>query len=30
MRQGGVPAYNLEIAVHHAYFAGGVLVSDRP
>lgn len=28
-RPGGVETYNLEIAVHHNYFAGGVLVSDK-
>jgi hypothetical protein len=30
MRPGGVTTYNLEIAVHHAYFAGGLLVHDGP
>jgi hypothetical protein len=30
MRPGGVTTYNLEVAVHHAYFAGGLLVHDGP
>jgi hypothetical protein len=30
MQPGSVPTYNLEIAVHHNYFAGGLLVHDRP
>jgi hypothetical protein len=27
---GPVTTYNLEIDVHHSYFAGGFLVHDRP
>jgi hypothetical protein len=30
MQPGSVPTYNLEVAVHHTYFAGGLLVHDRP
>ncbi len=30
MVPGSVVTYNLEIAVHHNYFAGGLLVHDRP
>jgi hypothetical protein len=30
MRPGSVTTYNLEIAVHHNYFAGGLLVGDGP
>ena len=30
MRPGSVVTYNLEIGVHHNYFAGGLLVHDRP
>jgi hypothetical protein len=30
VRPGSVTTYNLEVAVHHSYFAGGLLVEDGP
>jgi hypothetical protein len=30
VQPGGVTTYNLEVAQHHGYFAGGFLVYDRP
>jgi hypothetical protein len=30
MREGTATTYNFEVAVHHAYFAGGILVHNKP
>jgi hypothetical protein len=30
LEPGSVPTYNLEVQEHHSYFAGGLLVHDRP